>query len=140
MSGERLPVSLVISARNEEDSIVAAIDSCEAWVSEVVVVDMESSDRTVELARERGAEIVSVPAAGIAEPGRQAGIDAATQPWVFVLDADERPGARLPEQVARQIVREDLAGLRFRAREPLHGTADEALELVARLAAEAVPA
>ena len=140
MSGERFPVSLLISARNEQDSIVGLIEACSDRVSEVVLVDMESSDRTVELARERGAVIVEVPAAGFAEPGRQAGIDAASQPWLLMLDADERPGKRFWEEVARQISRDHAAGVRFPAREPLHGTADEALELVARLADQAFQA
>jgi glycosyltransferase involved in cell wall biosynthesis len=72
---------------------------------------MESDDGTVELARSLGAEVVQVPAAGWAEPGRQAGIDAATQPWILVLDADERAAAGMEAVLARYVTRDDVAGV-----------------------------
>ena len=64
------------------------------------------------MARGLGARIVEVPTAGFAEPGRQQGIEAATQPWVLVLDADERPGPRLLELVRSHVERNDSSGLR----------------------------
>ena len=109
---ERPPITLCVSTRNEEDAIGALIESCAAVVSEVVVVDMESEDRTVEIARGLGASIVEVPRAGFAEPARQQGIDAATQPWVLVLDADERPGPRLLELVREHVEEDRSEGLR----------------------------
>jgi glycosyltransferase involved in cell wall biosynthesis len=89
------------------------IESVREWVSEIVIVDMESSDSTLEIARSFGAKIVSVPAAGWAEPGRQSGIDAATQLWMLVLDADERAGAGLQELAAGYVGREDVAGVQL---------------------------
>ena len=59
---------------------VGCIDSAADWVSEIVVVDMESSDDTVEIAESFGAKVIHVPAAGWAEPGRQSGLDAAERP------------------------------------------------------------
>lgn len=72
---------------------------------------MESEDETCEIARVAGAKVISAPAAGWAEPGRQSGIDAATQPWVLVLDADERVGDRLAALAACYVARDDLAGV-----------------------------
>lgn len=109
---ERAPITLCVSTRNEEDSIGELIESCAPVVSEIVVVDMESEDRTVEIARGLGARIVEVPRAGFAEPGRQQGIDAATQPWVLVLDADERPGPGLLELVREHVGKDRSDGLR----------------------------
>jgi glycosyltransferase involved in cell wall biosynthesis len=106
-----MPITLCISTRNAEADLAGCIESARPWVSEVVVVDMESDDATLAIAREKGAKIVQVPAAGWAEPGRQAGLEAATQPWMLVLDADERAGPRLAEVVSSYVGRDDVDGV-----------------------------
>jgi glycosyltransferase involved in cell wall biosynthesis len=108
---ERLPVTLCVSTRNAAAVLEGCIESVRDWVSEIVVVDMDSNDATLDIARSAGATIVQVPPAGWAEPGRQAGIDAGTQPWMLVLDADERAADGLRALMAQQIERDDLAGL-----------------------------
>ncbi|HEV7943589.1 MAG TPA: glycosyltransferase family 2 protein [Solirubrobacteraceae bacterium] len=108
---EQLPITLCVSTRNAAADLPDCIESVRSWVSEIVVVDMDSDDETCKIARAAGAKVVSVPPAGWAEPGRQAGIDAATQPWMLVLDADERAGAGLAALAAACVVRDDLAGM-----------------------------
>jgi glycosyltransferase involved in cell wall biosynthesis len=108
-----LPITLCISTRNAAAPLGECIESVRPWVREIVVVDMESDDRTCEIARAAGANVVTVPAAGWAEPGRQAGIDAATQPWVLVLDADERPGPELERVAAEYVGRDEIAGVQL---------------------------
>ncbi|HEU0249718.1 MAG TPA: glycosyltransferase family 2 protein [Solirubrobacteraceae bacterium] len=108
---DRLPIAVQISTRNAAEGLQACIDSVSSWTSEIVVVDMESEDATCEIARANGATLVQVPAAGWAEPGRQAGLDAASQPWIFVLDVDERPGPELPAVAAQYLARDDVAGV-----------------------------
>ncbi|HXA53592.1 MAG TPA: glycosyltransferase family 2 protein [Solirubrobacteraceae bacterium] len=110
---EKLPVTLCISTHNAAPVLRGCIESAAQWVSEIVVVDMESEDGTLEIARSFGARIVEVPAAGWAEPGRQSGIDAATQPWILVLDADERAAPGLRGVLARYVERADIAGVRL---------------------------
>jgi glycosyltransferase involved in cell wall biosynthesis len=107
----KLPITLCISTRNAGEHLVGCIESVRAWVSEITVIDMESSDETLEIARSFGATIVEVRAAGWAEPGRQAGLDAATQPWILVLDADERGGPELQAVAASYVDRDDVAGV-----------------------------
>jgi glycosyltransferase involved in cell wall biosynthesis len=109
--GERLPVTLCISVRNAEELLPECIRSCAGWVSEVLVVDMESDDGTVAAAEALGARVIDVPNAGFAEPGRQQGIDAAGEEWVLVLDADERAGPDLRELVRGYVGRDDIAGV-----------------------------
>lgn len=108
-----LPLTLCVSTRNAAADLPGCFESCRDWVAEIVVVDMESEDDTVALAERYGATVIHVPNAGWAEPGRQSGIDAATQPWVLVLDADERAGAGMRELVARTIAEDRLDGLRL---------------------------
>jgi (heptosyl)LPS beta-1,4-glucosyltransferase len=111
MRVDRLPVTLCVSTRNAAPLLAGCIDSVREWVSEIVVVDMESGDETLEIARSYEATIVSVPAAGWAEPGRQSGIDASTQPWILVLDADERAAAGLRDLAAAYVGRRDVDGV-----------------------------
>lgn len=111
MPGDRLPVTLCVSTRNAAAHLDGCLAGCADWVSEIVVVDMESEDGTREIAQRYGAHVIEVPNAGFAEPGRQRFIDAATQPWLLVLDADERSTEGLRELVARTAAREDVDGV-----------------------------
>jgi glycosyltransferase involved in cell wall biosynthesis len=89
-------VTAIVHTRNEEGNVAGAIASA-AWADHVLVVDMESEDRTVEIAREMGAEVVEHPNVGYVEPARNFALARVTSDWVLVLDADER----VPERLAR---------------------------------------
>jgi glycosyltransferase involved in cell wall biosynthesis len=107
----RLPVTLCVGTWNEGHQLRECVESCAEWVSEIVVVDMESDDDTVAVARGLGARVLTIPNAGFVEPGRQTGLDAAGQEWVLVMDADERAGPELRELVERYVSRDELAGV-----------------------------
>jgi len=91
------PVSVVIPARDEEDRISGVLEPLrgERGVTEVLVVDDESTDRTAEIARGLGARVV--PGAPLPEgwAGKvwalEQGLRAASGQWVVFLDADTRP-------------------------------------------------
>jgi glycosyltransferase involved in cell wall biosynthesis len=92
-------LSVVIIARDEEGSIGEALESVQ-WADEVVVVDSGSTDRTVEIARARGAKVLVTgdwPGFG-AQKYRALG--EATREWVLSLDADERVTPELREEIA----------------------------------------
>lgn len=66
---------------------------------EIVVCDMESTDDTVDIALEYGCRIVSFPKGNISicEPARNTAIQAASNDWVLLVDADEViPGTLVP--------------------------------------------
>lgn len=86
------PISVIIPAHNAELFIREAIESVRAQtlsVSEIIVVDDGSSDRTALIAQEAGALILSQPQRGISA-ARNAGINASKQEWLAFLDADDR--------------------------------------------------
>ena len=89
--------------------LAACLESCRDAVSEMVIVDTGSSDRTVEIAESFGARVVHFAWTGSFAEARNVGIDAATGDWILWLDADEQlePGddARLAE-LTRQPWRE----------------------------------
>jgi glycosyltransferase involved in cell wall biosynthesis len=84
----KLPISCFIIAKNEADRIARTIRSVRSWVDEVVVVDSESSDETVAVARQEGARVVTHPWLGFGGQKRFAE-DQCRNDWLFNIDADE---------------------------------------------------
>src|SRR5258705_11929360 len=96
-----LPISVVIPAYNASAYLAEALESVRgqtAQPTEVIVVDDGSTDATAAIARAGGATVLSQPNMGISA-ARNAGIRAATQPWVAFLAADDLWEAdKLPAQ------------------------------------------
>lgn len=83
-------ISIVIPARNEEENISELLESIENddfEDYEVIVVDGDSSDRTVEVAKEYGAKVIEGPLEGISA-ARNKGWKAAEGDIIYFLDAD----------------------------------------------------
>ncbi len=99
MSGDPVPVSVVIAARNEGRQIADCVRSV-AWAAEILVVENDSVDDTVTRARDAGAQLFSHPFRSIGAQ-RNAAIARARHEWVFVLDADERASPALGGAVRR---------------------------------------
>ncbi|UQZ84758.1 SPBc2 prophage-derived glycosyltransferase SunS [Paenibacillus konkukensis] len=85
----RTEISLCMIVRDEEEHLARCLSSAASTVSEIVIVDTGSADRTVEIARSFGARVVSVPWTGDFAKARNVALDLATKPWILVLDADE---------------------------------------------------
>ncbi len=100
-----MSISAVVNTLNEERHIEACLESL-SWVDEIVVVDMQSFDRTVELARRFTDRIYFHEQVGYVEPARNFAIGQATGSWVLVLDADERVPALLAKRL-RDIAEQD---------------------------------
>jgi glycosyltransferase involved in cell wall biosynthesis len=94
-------ISVYILAYNEENKIEAAIRSVE-WADEVVVVDSDSSDSTVDIAGRLGARVVNVTFEGFGKL-RNAAIVACSHEWIFSLDADERCTPEAAEEILKII-------------------------------------
>ena len=56
-STAKLPLTVIIAARNEARNLPRCLDSL-AEIGEIYVVDSQSTDSTVEIARGRGAKVV----------------------------------------------------------------------------------
>jgi (heptosyl)LPS beta-1,4-glucosyltransferase len=95
-------VSATVITRNEADAIADALKSL-SWADEIIVVDAESTDATVAIARQYTDRVYIRPWNGYVEQKNYAA-DLATHDWIFSLDADER----VPEALSAEI-RELLA-------------------------------
>ena len=92
-------VSLVIVAQDEERTIGQVIDAAKALVDEIIVVDSGSTDRTIEIVREKGAIVQHQDWLGFAKQKNFA-IDLAKSDWILSLDADEILTDKLVAEIA----------------------------------------
>lgn len=115
----RVPLTIVIPTLNEANQIAACVRSL-AWANEVIVVDAESADETVALARDAGATVIAGAPPGIAAQ-RNAGIAAAGSEWVFALDADERVADPLARELSSTISAPKHEAYRVKRRNLFHG-------------------
>ena len=96
---ERIAITVVMPTLNEAARLEEALDGL-SWADEIIVVDGGSGDRTVAIARGRGAHVLTVRDQTIADQ-RNAGIAIARNHWVLALDADEVVTRELRESLAR---------------------------------------
>ncbi|MFL5482258.1 MAG: glycosyltransferase family 2 protein [Gemmatimonadaceae bacterium] len=94
-------VTAVIAAHNESANIEACIASVD-WAREVIVVENDSLDDTIERARGAGANVIS-PAFTTIGAARNNAIERAQTPWVLVLDADERSTPELAAEIRERV-------------------------------------
>lgn len=94
-----LKVSVVINTINEEKNIARVIKSV-LWADEILVCDMYSEDKTVEIAKKMGAKVFFHKKVGYVELARNFATSKAIGDWILVLDPDEE----VPETLAKRLV------------------------------------
>jgi glycosyltransferase involved in cell wall biosynthesis len=103
MTPPRLSVTLV--TLNEEQRLRGCLESV-AWADEIVVVDAESQDKTVQIAREFTDRVLVRPWPGFALQKNFA-LEQARGSWVLSLDADEEVSAELGRDITATIAAAD---------------------------------
>jgi glycosyltransferase involved in cell wall biosynthesis len=106
-----LKISIIIPAFNEERLLGETLRCVQAalqaftssgWMTELIVCDNNSTDRTPEIARAAGATVIFEPVNQIAR-ARNRGAEAATGDWLLFIDADSHPSAELFADVVAAI-------------------------------------
>ncbi|HEY7353961.1 MAG TPA: glycosyltransferase family 2 protein [Terriglobales bacterium] len=106
-----LPISIIIPTRNESRNLPRCLESVRG-AGEVYVVDSESVDDTVEIARSFGAQVVQFQYRGGWPKKRQWALDhlPLKYQWVLLLDADESLTPAFINELQRVIRNPDLDG------------------------------
>ena len=91
-------ITATIITLNEEERIAGAIASL-ACCDEVVVMDSGSTDRTCEIAAQRGARVLRRPWEGYSKQKNFAA-EQARNHWILSIDADEQLSAELAAEIA----------------------------------------
>ena len=104
--GEMLmKLSVGIITFNEENRIGKTLDSVRGIADEIIVVDSESSDRTVEIALSKGAKVFSEKWKGYG-PQKNSVLEKCKGEWILLIDADEVISPKLKEQI-KSIINSD---------------------------------
>jgi len=83
-------LSAIILTHNEEQNIRECLENIQNIVDEIIVIDGQSSDKTVEISREYTDKIFIREPKGYADPDRQFAIEQCSGEWILYIDADER--------------------------------------------------
>lgn len=107
----KIPVSVLIPAKNEELNIGACLDSV-AEADEVFLVDSQSGDRTVAIAEEKGAKVVQFHYNGKSPKKKNWSLENLPfkNDWVLIVDCDERITPELWAEIAQKIQDETYQG------------------------------
>lgn len=89
MSGKRIRISQCMIVKNEEKNIEQALSWGKGIVSEQIVVDTGSTDRTVEIAERMGAKVCHFTWIDDFAAAKNHAIEQAQYEWIALLDADE---------------------------------------------------
>lgn len=84
----RPKISAIVLAKNEEDRIEKCLVSL-SWVDECIVVDNDSRDQTVKIAKKNKAKVITETRNDFSRL-RNIGKNAATGDWLLYVDADEQ--------------------------------------------------
>jgi len=92
-----MPISSIIICKDEEDQIKDCLESIK-WTDEIIVVDAESKDRTVEIAKNYTDKIYIRKWEGYSTQ-RAFALSLASYEWVLSIDADERVTPELEDEI-----------------------------------------
>jgi len=104
MPAGKLPVSVIVAARNEEKNLPRCLAALRE-VGEVYVIDSQSIDATPEIARSCGAKVVQFHYQGGWPKKRQWAMDnlPLQYDWILLIDADEALTPELAEEIRHAI-------------------------------------
>lgn len=102
-----IKLSVIILAKNAENLLVDCIESVN-FADEIIVIDDNSKDRTVDIAKRLGAKVIKNTATSFAEK-RNVGLHAAKGEWVFYIDTDERVSKELVSSIKATITTDQSA-------------------------------
>ena len=93
-----MKLSVGIITYNEENRIGKTLDSVKEIADEIIVVDSESSDRTVEIAKAKGAQVFIEKWKGYG-PQKNSVLEKCSGDWILLIDADEVVSIELKDKI-----------------------------------------
>lgn len=95
-------ISAVVLAKNEEKNIVDCLETL-SFCDEIIVVDDNSEDRTVEIAKKMGASVFTHSLHQDFGQQRNFGLEKARNQWVLFVDVDERVSQELKNEIVSSL-------------------------------------
>lgn len=98
---KKAKISVVLATFNEEENLARCLEAVRQLADEIIIVDGQSTDQTVKVAKKYGAKVIVTTNKPIFHINKQIAIDQVKGDWILQLDADE--------VVTRQLRKEILA-------------------------------
>ena len=112
MTHAHLTLSAIVITRNEAHNLHDCLQSMHGLVNEIIVVDSQSTDATVAIAKQHGAKVAQPadwPGFG---PQKNRALDLATCDWVLSIDADERVTPELAAEI-KQVLQAGVSDVAY---------------------------
>lgn len=103
-------LSIALATHNEEDNIGKCLGSVVGLASEIVIVDGESIDNTVEIAKSFHAKVIEKQNEENFHINKQIAIDNCHGDWILQLDADEEVSQALKKEILELLKEDTLLG------------------------------
>ncbi|MDR0462984.1 MAG: glycosyltransferase family 2 protein [Pseudomonadales bacterium] len=100
-----ISLSVVINTKNSGKYLTSCLESVKALADEIVIVDMASTDDTLEIAERYHVKVFQYPdpEVGFADPAREFLFDKAQGEWLLMIDSDEEVRPKLAELIKKII-------------------------------------
>lgn len=112
---ERLPVSVLLLARDEVTALAVLLPALEFAAERIVVVDASTTDDSAAVAERLGARVFTRTLDGFGAQ-RAFALEQCREPWVLWIDADERLDRSGLTAIRAAVMRGDAAGFRLKRR------------------------
>ncbi len=112
-----LPISILIPTKNEEKNIARCLESVYKWADEIIIVDSQSTDQTLEICKQYNTKVLQFNYKGGWPKKRQWALDTFDfkNDWILLLDSDEilLPGIKKEIETAVKSESADGYWMRF---------------------------
>jgi glycosyltransferase involved in cell wall biosynthesis len=107
---KHIKLSVVLAVYNEENNLFRCLESVKDIADEIVIVNGQSTDDTLGIAKKFKAKIISTPNLPNFHVMKNMAIDAAVGNWILQLDADEVVSPELANEITEVISASSING------------------------------
>lgn len=109
-------ISAVVAVKDEEKNIKECLEGIKGWVDEIIIVDDNSSDNTIKIAKRYTNKIFrrARPKDKSVESNKNFGFSKATKDWILLIDADERIPKETKKEILKKITSSEYDGYSFK--------------------------
>jgi len=104
-----IKLSVVLATHNEEANIARCLDAIKDIADEIIIVDGQSTDKTVHIAKKYGAKVIVRENPANFHINKNIAIEKATGDWILQLDADEVVSPELAREIQSVLSTKHLA-------------------------------
>lgn len=103
-------ISVCLATFNEEENLADCLKSVKNFADEIVIVDGQSTDKTLRIAKSFGSRVFVFPNPPVFHINKQKAVEKCRGDWILQLDADERATETLKNEILNKIKKTELSG------------------------------